>query len=265
MQRVQRVAQQRWQNELKFKLSDRSVGSKSWWTALKEQQGFAPDDHIPPLNKADGSVATRSCEKAEVLTAHFSGKMTVSDPDRLPPAVARLTNATLDSITLTTEEVKRQLQLVDPKKALGPDGVSPHILKHCAAQLAAPVTDIFQYCLSTGRHPSKAAGGLNCVRRVSHLLDARGVTTIYAAQVCSLMEYAPLTWSSCPPSYLGLLDKVQNRAQPLISPKAAPDIQPPPLQPLQHRRDWPACALRTKSSSRAPRTSLHPPGSRGDT
>ncbi|KAG0727448.1 hypothetical protein GWK47_004009 [Chionoecetes opilio] len=51
MQRVQRVAQQRWQDELKFKLSDRSVGSKSWWTALKEQQGFAPDDHIPPLNK----------------------------------------------------------------------------------------------------------------------------------------------------------------------------------------------------------------------
>ncbi|KAG0724157.1 hypothetical protein GWK47_041233 [Chionoecetes opilio] len=104
MQRVQRVAQQRWQDELKFKLSDRSVGSKSWWTALKEQQGFAPDDHIPPLNKADGSVATRSCEKAEVLAAHFSGKMTVSDPDRLPPAVARLTNATLDTITLTTEE-----------------------------------------------------------------------------------------------------------------------------------------------------------------
>ncbi|KAG0726503.1 hypothetical protein GWK47_036407 [Chionoecetes opilio] len=46
---------------------------------------------------------------------------------------------------------------------------------------------------------SKAAGRLNCVRRVSHLLDARGVTTLYAAQVRSLMEYAPLTWSSCPP------------------------------------------------------------------
>ncbi|KAG0700759.1 hypothetical protein GWK47_025469 [Chionoecetes opilio] len=51
MQRVQRVAQQRWQDELKFKLSGRSVGSNSWWTALKEQQGFAPDDHILPLIK----------------------------------------------------------------------------------------------------------------------------------------------------------------------------------------------------------------------
>ncbi|KAG0717446.1 hypothetical protein GWK47_054426 [Chionoecetes opilio] len=40
-----------------------------------------------------------------------------------------------------------------------------------------------------------------------------------------------------PPSYLGLLDKVQNRAQRLISLKAAPDMQLAPLQPLQHRRD----------------------------
>ncbi|KAG0728323.1 hypothetical protein GWK47_032703 [Chionoecetes opilio] len=39
-------------------------------------------------------------------------------------------------------------------------------------------------------------------------------------------------------------------------------MQLAPLQPLQHRRDWPACASRTKSSSRAPHTSLYS-GSRG--
>ncbi|XP_045124037.1 uncharacterized protein LOC123511993 [Portunus trituberculatus] len=51
------------------------------------------------------------------------------------------------------------------------------------------------------------------------------------------MEYAPLTWSSCLPSYLGLLDKVQDRARRLISTKVLPDEQAPLLQPLQHRRD----------------------------
>ena len=84
---------------------------------------------------------------------------------------------------------------------------------------------------------SKAAGRLSCVRRVSHLLDARGVSHLYAAQVRSVMEYAPLTWSSCPPSYLGLLDKVQNRARRLMDEKAQPEERIPPLQPLQHRRD----------------------------
>ncbi len=78
---------------------------------------------------------------------------------------------------------------------------------------------------------------MNCVRRVAHLLDARGVKNLYAAQVRSVMEYAPLTWSSCPPSYLGLLEKVQHRAQMFINNKTTPGQQLPPLQPLQHRRD----------------------------
>ncbi|KAG0728236.1 hypothetical protein GWK47_032923 [Chionoecetes opilio] len=69
------------------------------------------------------------------------------------------------------------------------------------------------------------------------LLLLRGITILYAAQVRSLMEYAPLTWSSCPPSYLSLLDKVQARAQRLIRLKALQDQLLPPLQPLQQRRD----------------------------
>ncbi|KAG0718080.1 hypothetical protein GWK47_053169 [Chionoecetes opilio] len=83
----------------------------------------------------------------------------------------------------------------------------------------------------------EAAWKLSCVRRVSHLLDSQGSTTLYAAQVRSLMDYAPLTWSSCPPSYLSLLDKVQARAQRLIRLNALQDQLLPPLQPLQQRRD----------------------------
>ncbi|XP_069983709.1 uncharacterized protein [Penaeus vannamei] len=83
----------------------------------------------------------------------------------------------------------------------------------------------------------KAAWKLNCVRRIAHLLDSQGICTLYAAQVRSLMEYAPLTWSSYPPSYLGLLDKIQQRAQRLICVKAPPDQSSPLMQPLQQRRD----------------------------
>ena len=153
MHHVQRRAQQRWQEELRSKLSERSVGSKSWWNVLKEHQGLASDDHLPPLNKCDGTVATSSSEKAEVLAAHFSGKMSVPDPMRPPPATTLLTTDTLDAINISTE-VRKHLQQLDPKKALGPDGVSPHILKHCADELAAPVTAIFRCCLSTGKWPT---------------------------------------------------------------------------------------------------------------
>ncbi|KAG0721637.1 hypothetical protein GWK47_046083 [Chionoecetes opilio] len=50
------------------------------------------------------------------------------------------------------------------------------------------------------------------------------------------MEYSPLAWSSCPPSYLGLLDRVQARAQRLARLKA-PEAAAQIIQLLQQRRD----------------------------
>ncbi|KAG0716678.1 hypothetical protein GWK47_009110 [Chionoecetes opilio] len=57
------------------------------------------------------------------------------------------------------------------------------------------------------------------------------------------MENSPLAWSSCPPTYLGLLDRVQARAQRLKSPEAAARI----LQLLPSSGVmWQACASWTR-------------------
>ena len=74
---------------------------------------------------------------------YFSTKMSIADPKRAIPAVLTLTKAALGNITTTKEEVLQQLKQVDPKKALGPDKISPHILKRCATQLATPLASIF--------------------------------------------------------------------------------------------------------------------------
>ena len=79
--------------------------------------------------------------------------MSVADPERAPPAVPTLTKAALGNITITKEEVLQQLKRVDPKKALGPDNISPHILKRCATQIATPLASIFQRCLSSQQWP----------------------------------------------------------------------------------------------------------------
>ncbi|KAG0729688.1 hypothetical protein GWK47_029826 [Chionoecetes opilio] len=86
------------------------------------------------------------------------------------------------------------------------------------------------------RVAKSSAWRLSCVRRISHLLDAKGVEVLYKAQVRPLMEYSPLAWSSCPPSYLATLDRVQRRAQRLVSDKR-PHHAPDSFQPLQKRRD----------------------------
>ncbi|XP_069987649.1 uncharacterized protein [Penaeus vannamei] len=80
--------------------------------------------------------------------------MSVPDPERPIPYVPVLTNASTSTITITTEDVRQRLSQVDTNKALGPDNISPHILKRCASQLATPLTTIFQQCIITGVWPT---------------------------------------------------------------------------------------------------------------
>lgn len=155
MKRIQKEAMKNWREHLRQKLTGQSMGTKEWWSSIKQQQGFSPDDSIPPLTTPDGSIVTRHQDKAQVLAAHFSSKMTVPDPECEPPPVPALTKATLGNIDITTKEVLHQLQQIDPKKALGPDNISPHLLKRCATQLAGPLTTIFKKCLSTQQWPSQ--------------------------------------------------------------------------------------------------------------
>ena len=93
-------------------------------------------------------------EKADLLAAHFSNKMTVEEPDRQPPYLPRLGNLVLDSLEVTEGNVAKHLRDINTRKAPGPDNISPFLLKHCAEELSRPLTCIFRQCLSTGTWPS---------------------------------------------------------------------------------------------------------------
>ncbi|XP_037790925.1 uncharacterized protein LOC119586288 [Penaeus monodon] len=426
-----------------------------WWTCIKQQQGLLQDDTIPPLTKPDKTTAITSEEKAQVLATHFASKMSVPDLDLIPPSVPLYTKATLKTISIKVDEVKKILRHLDTNKAMGGVQISPRLLKGCADQLAEPLCrhfdghrllnekqfgfraersasdlllvqssswsqalddgqdtyviapDIagaydrvwhrgiisklmsfgiseelldllqnylhgrslslevnghsstecpirasvpqgsvlgpllwnvfFNYILQLipeasayaddctmsfmskrddhqrtiarinqtlqslvawsrrwqvtlapektqamlisrrrdlaplpapnilldrkrlslqdsiktlgvefdsgltyTRHVQQvaktAAWKLGCIRRISHLLDGPGVAALYKSQVRSLMEYSPLVWSACPPSYLLLLDQVQRRAEAIIRYKTREPLDVT-LQPMQHRRN----------------------------
>ena len=48
----------------------------------------------------------------------------------------------------------RLLREVDVRKATGPDDVSPRTLKHCASELAGPLSEAFTACLEENTWPS---------------------------------------------------------------------------------------------------------------
>ncbi|MPC84792.1 hypothetical protein E2C01_079542 [Portunus trituberculatus] len=60
------------------------------------------------------------------------------------------------------------------------------------------------------------AGKLASFRRISWLLDARGRELLYKSHVRSSLKYSCLTWVGAASSHLGLLDKIQRRAERII-------------------------------------------------
>ena len=154
MKRTSKWAIATWKRDLKAKLSGNSIGSKEWWTLVKEQQGLITHSRIPVLNKADGTLARTSQEKAEVFAAQFSGKMSVPDPNRPTPNLDPRCMDRLDSIDINEDEVRRLLKKVNTKKATGPDEISPHLLKKCASELAKPLMRIFRACVRTQTWPT---------------------------------------------------------------------------------------------------------------
>ena len=155
MTRTAAWARKRWERDIKRKLSTNSIDPKQWWSLVKKNQGTTIQERIPPLKSPAGDWVVKNTQKADLLATHFSQKMSTLDPERQPPRLPRLCPSTLDSPEVTENTVFHLLRTVNTKKAPGPDGVSPFLLKHCAEEIAAPLTHIFQQCLQTGTWPTQ--------------------------------------------------------------------------------------------------------------
>ena len=84
---------------------------------IEQEQGFIVDSHIPPIKKDDGSYATISLQKAEMLSSHFTRKMNVEEPLRSTPKLPEKTKFELEDIQITEEEAFRVLKTIESHKA----------------------------------------------------------------------------------------------------------------------------------------------------
>ena len=51
--------------------------------------------------------------------------------------------------------VWQELKSLDPNKAIGTDRIGPRFLKECATPLTAPLTEVFNLCLTTASIPDE--------------------------------------------------------------------------------------------------------------
>lgn len=111
------------------KLRGPVVGNNTWWHLVKEKQWIGRQDSISTLNRQDGTAATRSKEKTQLLAHLFPDKMKVEAPQLPPPRLQQQCENTATKVEVMREQVKRLLRELDTTKATGPDTISLYALK----------------------------------------------------------------------------------------------------------------------------------------
>ena len=80
------------------------------------------DTIILPLISENGSRASTTLDKVNMLAQHFSKKMTVPHPKRLPTSFAVVAGVYLTDLTTTEADVRAALFALVETKAIGSDG-----------------------------------------------------------------------------------------------------------------------------------------------
>ncbi len=75
------------------------------------------------------------------------------------------------AITVSEDDVRRELKRVNVRKAAGPDGITGRVLRSCADQLAGLFTSIFNESIATSVVPNffKNLSSFLCLRTVNSL------------------------------------------------------------------------------------------------
>ena len=112
-----------------------------WWSTLKSAVfGSSSDSFLPPLIGAGGGLVCESVGKAEMLSAHFDGKLS-RDPVNLPSTCHP--SPSLTTFAFRSREVKRLLLDLDFYGGTDPLGMFPLFLEKTAEVLAPLLAVVF--------------------------------------------------------------------------------------------------------------------------
>ena len=109
------------------------------------------DGHnIPPINMPAKQAVTDR-DKSEALNNYFASVFTTENTNLIPNIHHQ--TPFMKNFTITENGVYILLSKLNPKKAVGPDNISPRVLVECAREVAPMLTYIFNQSLDSGEVP----------------------------------------------------------------------------------------------------------------
>ncbi|XP_071477586.1 uncharacterized protein [Diadema antillarum] len=123
---------------------------KRFWSFIKHNRSDSGGISEP---SSKGRNLTDPTEKADALNHQFQTVFTKETPvpcDLLP---SNSPYETMPDINITTAGVKKLLDKLNPKKASGPDGITPRVLKELSNTIAPCLCNIFRKSYNLGEIP----------------------------------------------------------------------------------------------------------------
>ena len=130
-----------------------SNSSRSFWRLFNAIYNNFTTSSFPPLFHSDGSIAISPSEKAKLFTQTFASNSSLDDSGSIPPSPPA-SNLSMPIIKISSADVFSALSGLNSRKAYGPDGIPPLVLKNCASVLTPCLGKLFRLCLSSGTFPS---------------------------------------------------------------------------------------------------------------
>ena len=132
------------------KLDSADIDSKTYFKLVKECLTQTNDSNIPPINDG-GTILIEDHDKATAFNQFFSKASKLDDSNAILPAINEPMAGVsiLKEITISEQEVKDQLSILDVNKSYGHDLISPMFLKRSGNALIQPLTKLFNLSLSS--------------------------------------------------------------------------------------------------------------------
>jgi len=130
-----------------------NLNPKKWWHIVKTMMGQNKQTQYPPLQLDDVTISDPEL-KANAFNTYFANQNVLCEEQAtLPDSYPSFDQAKLDNIIITEEEVMDHLKGINTSKAVGPDLVSPRMLKEAGLAISSSLTRLFNLSLKMGVVP----------------------------------------------------------------------------------------------------------------
>jgi hypothetical protein len=141
------TAKQNYYQTLVDDLTDYNVAPKKWWSTIKNLSGRGKTEAINYLlDDADRRIYDGR-GKCDLLNNYFARQSCLDDSNVPVPPVTPYTDASIDSMSFTADEVMTVINGLNITKATGPDGIGNSFIKKVFLPFSNEITIFFNYCI----------------------------------------------------------------------------------------------------------------------